>query len=43
MYSAMAANAQGIRARADVFDEQILRRILSFVPGSSELAPKYFL
>ena len=43
MYSAMAANAQGIRAGADVFDEQILRRILSFVPGSSELAPKYFL
>ena len=26
-----------------VFDEQILRHILSFVPGSSELAPKYSL
>ena len=25
------------------FDEQILRHILSFVPGSSELAPKYSL
>ena len=34
---------EGIRARADVFDEQILRHILSFVPGSSELAPKYSL
>ena len=39
----MAANAEGIRARADVFDEQILRHVLSFVPGSSELAPKYSL
>ena len=43
MWSAMAANAEGIRARADVFDEQILRHVLSFVPGSSELAPKYSL
>ena len=34
MCSAMAAN---------VFDDQILRHILSFVPGSSELAPKYSL
>ena len=34
---------EGIRARADVFDDQILRHILSFVPGSSELAPKYSL
>ena len=34
---------EGIRARADVFDEQILRHILSFVPGSAELAPKYSL
>ena len=39
----MAANAQGIRARADVFDEQILRYIFSFVLGSSELALKYSL
>ena len=36
-------NVEGIRARADVFDEQILRHILSFVPGSSELAAKYSL
>ena len=36
-------NVEGIRARADVFDEQILRHILSFVPGSAELAPKYSL
>ena len=43
MCSAMAANVEGIRARADVFDDQILRHILSFVPGSSELAPKYSL
>ena len=28
---------------ANVFDDQILRHILSFVPGSSELAPKYSL
>ena len=35
-------NVEGIPARADVFDEQILRRILSFVPGSSELAPIFF-
>ena len=34
---------EGIRARADVFDEQILRHILSFVPGSSELAAQYSL
>jgi len=36
-------NVEGIRARADVFDEQILRHILSFVPGSSELAAQYSL
>ena len=29
--------------KANVFDDQILRHILSFVPGSSELAPKYSL
>ena len=38
-----AVNAGGIRARADVFDEQTPRHILSFVPVSSELAPKYSL
>jgi len=36
-------NVKGIRARADVFDEQILRHILSIVPGSSELATQYSL
>ena len=40
MCSAMAANAEGIPARANVFDEQTL---LSFLPVSSELAPKYSL
>ena len=43
MCSAMAANAEGIPARANVFDEQTLRHILSFLPVSSELAPKYSL
>jgi len=41
MLSAMAANAQGIPARADVFGDQILQHILSFVPRSSELALWY--
>ena len=37
----MAANAQGISARADVFGDQILQHILSLVPRSSELALRY--
>ena len=41
MLSAMAADAQGISARADVFGDQILQHILPFVPRSSELALRY--